>query len=148
MLMITLILLVIGLFVGLITLKLFWQKKKEGGFGEEIYQTLFILGISITTVGIVLMTTTGNPMLGGIIIIGFIYLTINLANRKNDTGNKIIGDTYGKQKHCNYIFMDFCDNRSVWGSIDRQARGWFHPPFPVLHCFNILHSLSFCRIRK
>ena len=80
--MITLILLVIGLFVGLITLKLFWQKKKEGGFGEEIYQTLFILGISITTVGIVLMTTTGNPVLGGMIIIGIIYLTISLDKQK------------------------------------------------------------------
>ena len=79
---ITLTLLIIGILVGIVTLILFQKRKREGRLEDwSIYQSLFILGISLTPVGIVLMVTTGNPVLGGMAVIGFIYLIIGLVNR-------------------------------------------------------------------
>ncbi|KXA95401.1 hypothetical protein AKJ36_00700 [candidate division MSBL1 archaeon SCGC-AAA259I07] len=60
---------------------MFWKRKNEGRLGVEVYQTFFILGISLTPVGIVLMVTTGNPVLIGLAGLGIIYLIIGLANR-------------------------------------------------------------------
>ena len=79
--MISIGILALFVFIGIIVLAIVWKKKKEGIVGEPNYQVFFMLGIVWLPVGIVFMAAV-NPAIGfAFMALGAAYLAIGLANR-------------------------------------------------------------------
>ena len=76
--MVVLMLLVL---LGIVFLVILLKKKREGMQVETDYRTLFIMGIIFSGAGIVMASSTDNPGLGGIALLGVVYMITGIANR-------------------------------------------------------------------
>ena len=77
----SIVILVLLILIGIVFVVKVIRMKKAGTPYKPNYRALFFMGITFTGVGVAIATSTENPGLYGISVLGIIYMITGFVNR-------------------------------------------------------------------